>query len=194
MKSGTLPNRLSGGGRDPDRRYEKKPSPDCRGLLDVAIANGDYAMTRDQTMTDLVQDLMRFLAQDPLGVDDVTARVGSVTRDPGVLMPIELWPAVAGVRSARLARYPDSGLPYVLTLTLASAPDARPTLAALKAVLGDYRRARTDFGMPREFIFYPPAEGPHWQVVVIVQIESVNDEIEAAPITSIAFRRDPVTP
>ena len=51
-------------------------------------------------MTHLVRDLVRFLAQDPLGIEDVTARAGPVERDPGVLMPIELWPEVAGVRGS----------------------------------------------------------------------------------------------
>jgi len=55
-------------------------------------------------------------------------------------------------------------------------------------------RARTDLGMPPKFMFCPPAEGRRWQVVVIAQLESANGEVEAAPIVSIAFRRDPVTP
>jgi hypothetical protein len=149
------------------------------------------AVKDDRALTNLILDLVRFLSADDLAVADVAGRVGPVVEDPGGLIPIELRPILPGVRAARLARYPDSGLPYVIELELA--PDARPAAAALKPILGDYDQARTDRGMPREILFYPPAQGTRWRVAVIAQVES-NGDLENAPITSIAFRRDPVTP
>jgi hypothetical protein len=143
----------------------------------------------DLPLTDLVRELVRFLSRDRLGIDDVAERIGPVARDPGIPMPIELRPAVAGVRSARLARYPDSGLPYLLSLE--PTPEARPTVAELQAVLGDYRRALTGRGVPPELIFSPPAEGPRWRVVVIVRLEPTAGGLETAPVTEIALRRDP---
>ncbi len=150
------------------------------------------ALKDNRAVADQILDMIRFLAQDPLLVADVAARVGPVVEDPGGLMPIELRPILPGVRSARLARYPDSGLPYALELDLA--PDARPTPAALKPMLGDYDQARTDRGLPREILFYPPAEGSRWRVAAIARLEATGGELENAPIASIAFRRDPVTP
>lgn len=146
----------------------------------------------DHATTDQILDLIRFLSQDPLSTAEVAARVGPLVRDPGGLMPIELRPILPGVLSARLARYPDSGLPYTLELALAS--DARVTPAALKTILGNYDQARTDRGMPREVLFYPQAVGPLWRVVVIAQLDSTAGELDDAPIANIAFRRDSVTP
>lgn len=136
----------------------------------------------------LVQELVRFLSQNPLSVEDIAAFVGPVTHDPGVPLPIELQPVLTGVRSARLARYPDSGLPYLLTLEFAT--ESQPTLAGLRAVLGDYRRALTGRGMPPELVFFPHVEGKHWQIAVITRLST--HDVEAAPITSLSFRRDPV--
>lgn len=143
-------------------------------------------------MNDLIRELVLFLSRDTLTVEDVAARVGSVARDPGVPMPLELRPVMAGVRSARLSRYPDSGLPYVLTLE--PAPDARPTAAALKAALGDYRRAHTGRSRPIEVMFYPPAAGAHWTVVVIAELLPEGDSLDEASVTTLALRRDPPSP
>jgi hypothetical protein len=142
-------------------------------------------------MVDIVQELVNFLSRDSLDSDDVIARVGKLARDPGVPLPMELQPALAGVRSASLTRYPDSGLPY--TLKLEPEPEARPTAAELKAVIGDYRQSLSHDGRPVELIFYPLAEGGRWRVVVLAQLAEADGAIETVPIDSITFRRDPVT-
>lgn len=141
-------------------------------------------------VNDLIRELVLFLSRDKLTVEDVAARVGPVVRDPGVPMPLEFRPVIAGVHSAHLSRYPDSGLPYILTLKLA--PDARLTTAELKAVFGDYRRSRTDFDRPIEIIFYPPAAGEHWRVAVIAQLVREGDSLDDAPVMTLALRRDPI--
>ncbi len=140
-------------------------------------------------MMELIRELIRFLSQDPLAVDEVTARIGPIVRDPGIPMPIELRPALAGVCSAYLTRYPESGLPYVLTVE--PTRDAAPTVGALQAVFGDYRRALTGRGMPYEIVFSTPAEGTNWRIVLIARLEPVSDQIESTLVTSIALRRDP---
>jgi hypothetical protein len=139
---------------------------------------------------DLVRQLIDFLSQEPLNVDDVVARVGPIIDDPGIPMRIDLKPALPGVRVAQLSRFPDSGLPYLLAIE--PEPGAAPTPAELERVLGPPRRARTHRGMPPELIFYPPAVAPHWKIAVLAQVES-PDDLKNAPVTSIAFRRDPVT-
>ena len=148
-------------------------------------------MKNDSAMPKQIVDMIRFLAQDPLSVAQVAGRVGSVAEDAGGLLPIELRPMIPGVRAARLARYPDSGLPYTLELDLA--PDARLTVAVLKPLLGDYEETHTDRGMPREIFFHPATKGSHWRVAAVAQLESGGANLEDVPITSIAFRRDPVT-
>ncbi len=137
----------------------------------------------------LIQDMVGFLSQDPLTVEDVAARVGTALRDPGIPMPIELNPKLPGVHSAKLARYPDSGLPYLLDLELD--PEARPTVAKMKAALGASRQAPTDRGRPRKVLFYPAA-GPKWQVVIIAELAQEPGELETTPITTLALRRDPL--
>jgi hypothetical protein len=144
---------------------------------------------REQAAINLVQELVRFMSQDSLGIEDVAARIGSIVDDPGIPMPIELRSTLSDIRLAQLSRYPDSGLPYVLTLQPVS--DIHLTLTALKAVLGDYKRAATDRGVPPKVLFYPLTKGSHWSVVVIVELESVPDGLETSEVTSMAFRRDP---
>jgi hypothetical protein len=106
-------------------------------------------------------------------------------------MSIELRPRIPGVHSARLSRYPDSGSPYVLELE--PAPEARPTLASLKAAFGDYRRAPTHRGMPPEVLFSPQGTGSQWRIVVIAQLASATDSLDTASVTRIALRRDPAS-
>jgi hypothetical protein len=145
-------------------------------------------VTGGPATTGLIRDIVNFLSRDSLTVEDVTARIGRVTNDPGGLIPIEVQPVLPGVHAARVARYPDSGLPYMLDLDLA--PGARPTVAALKGLLGDYRRARTDWDQPRQLLFYPPAEGTRWGIVVIARLEPAADDVADGRIASISFRRD----
>ncbi len=148
-------------------------------------------------MIDQIQGLIRFLSKDSLTFADVVARVGPVVTDPGIPQPAELKPSsLTGVRAARLGRYPDDGLPYLLTLQLADG--ARPTAAALKAVLGDYQRARTDRGHAPQVMFYPPpADGSRWRVVVIAELGpgsasgAGSESLDDAPVTSLSLRRDP---
>ncbi len=142
-------------------------------------------------MIKLIQDIVRFLSQDRLTVEDVAARVGSVAHDPGELLPIELCPVIDGVRSASLARYPDSGLPYLLEIE--PAPDVQPTVEALKSVFGDYHRALTDRGRPAEILFYPLLTGARWNVVIIAELAPGDGEIEDASVARIALRRDSVS-
>jgi hypothetical protein len=143
-------------------------------------------------ITDLIGQLVRSLSQDGLTFEDVSAFVGPVVHDTGVPASATLRPVLPGVRAARLSRYPDSGLPYILTLE----PDvASPTTPeALRPMLGDFRRARTDRGMPPEVVFAPASSAPRWKVVVIAQLEATGAELGQAPIISIALRRDPVRP
>jgi hypothetical protein len=141
-------------------------------------------------MIELVQELIIFLSQDTLTVADVSARVGPVENNPGHQMPIELRPTLTGVRASRLSLDPDSGLPYVLTIE--PEPDARPTPAMFKAALGEYRQMQTHFDLPRELMFYTQGKGTRWHVVVFVKLQDAAGEIDDAPVTSIAFRRDAV--
>jgi hypothetical protein len=172
MRWATRRNSHSKDGRH--KQYDPTPS----------INDGDHAMI------ELVQELISFLSQDTLSVADVVARVGSVLKEPGQQMPIELRPTLAGVWAARLSLDPDSGLPYMLTIE--PEPDARPTPAMLKAALGDYRRMPTHFDLPRELMFSPLGKGTRWHVVVFVKLQDAAGSIDDAPATSIAFRRDAV--
>jgi hypothetical protein len=134
----------------------------------------------------LVRDLVHLLSRDPLSVEDVVMFVGSVTHDPGVPMPVELRPSLPGVRSASLARYADSGLPYLLTVSFP--PEDRPAPAELRAMLGDGRRSITGRGMPAELVFHAPPQGSGWRIAVIASL--AGRETGSSPVASLTFRRD----
>ena len=126
----------------------------------------------------------------PSGItlEDVSKRVGPIAHDPGGRMPLELRSILPGVKRASLARYPGSNLPYILDLT--PAPDARPTAAKLKAFLGEDRRARTDMGRPWKLVFHPSTDQQSCPVAVIADLQPDAPDLETAPITHVAFRRD----
>jgi hypothetical protein len=142
-------------------------------------------------LTDLIGEMVRTLSRDGLTFEDVAAIVGPVAQDPGVPASATLQTVLPGVRAAKLSRYPDSGLPYVLTLE--PDPASRPTPDALTSILGDYRRAPTDRGMLPKVVFAPEPSAPRWNVVVIAQLGTASAAFGQAPITSISFRRDPIT-
>lgn len=150
----------------------------------TARMNGDYKMIK------LIQDLVRFLSQEGLSVEDVVARIGRVMHEPVELVPLELCPVIAGIRSARLALYPDSELPYMLKIEFEH--DVQPGVGELKSVLGDYHQALTDRGRPIEILFYPPQAGAHWNIVVIAKLATDSSEIERSFLASVILRRDPV--
>jgi hypothetical protein len=150
----------------------------------TATINGDYAMIA------LVQDLVSLLSRNPLTIEDVTDRVGPVGHDPGGLMPIELRPVLAGVRAASLARDPDSGLPYLLTLELA--PGTQLTVAMLRQAFGDYQRLRTDRGHPPQIVFSPPG-GTQWKVALIADLQSAAAAFDDQSVTSLSLLRERVS-
>jgi len=141
-----------------------------------------------QSMINLIRELIILLSQDTLGVEDIAARIGPVIRNPGISMALEMQPA-AGMRSARLSRDPETGIPYVLTIE--PEPDVRPAVAELKAAFGDYRRARTSFEQPATIVFYPAMAGS-WAVAVIVELEPSVDPVEDRSVERIRLRRDPI--
>ncbi|HMD46433.1 MAG TPA: hypothetical protein VKG43_09745 [Acidimicrobiales bacterium] len=115
-----------------------------------------------------VLDLARFVAKDGLTVDEVIARVGPVTEDHGVPLPMDLEPSLTGTREARLWTHPDSGEPYLLEVT--PEPGVAPTVAGLESVLGRPRPARRSFGEPESWVFEP--SGLEGRVSVTVRVAS----------------------
>jgi hypothetical protein len=149
------------------------------------------APVSEPLMVEIIQDLIHFLAKNQLTINDAIAKVGPIDHDPGAPMPMRLRSALPGVHVAELARYPDSGLPYVLTLELS--PESRVTVGNLKTFLGDYKRTLTHPGMPTELIFPAVASGERWRIAVIVELEPNSTALDSAFITCVALRRDPIT-
>lgn len=139
-------------------------------------------------MIDLIRELHHFLSTDPLSIEDVIARVGPIADDPGGFIPIELQPVLPGVRAAKLARNPTTGLPYVLTIELA--PTAQLTIADLRTAFGDYQRVLTDRGRPPEIIFHPPASDSLWKVAILATLQSTSPPLDDQQIGSLSFRRE----
>ncbi len=138
-------------------------------------------------MIEYVLALIRLLSGE-IGVAEVVARIGPVETDSGWPIPMELRPTALELRAARLARYPDTGLPYALTIE--PADGAKPTVAELQAALGDYQQTRTDRGMAPEVVFAPPASGPRWRVAVLARLEPGAGDFESCNVSRIVFRRD----
>ena len=140
-------------------------------------------------MIELLRTLVLLLSQDFLTVEDVIARFGSIVCDPGVPMPINIRPG-PGLRAVSLARYADTGLPYLLTIE----PElsARPTIAALRRAFGDYHRTLSDRGRPVELLFNPSITAHRWRVVLIAELAADGRELEDATVANVALRRDPL--
>lgn len=141
-------------------------------------------------MIDFITGLRDLLARDDLTVADVVRAVGSIASDPGIPMPMAMRPASQGIRSASLARYPDSGAPYLLNMEFDD--DARPMLGSLAAALGPYHRISSDRGMPIALRFENAARATGWKADVFAEIDASDALSDAALVRSVALRRDPV--
>jgi hypothetical protein len=139
-------------------------------------------------VTDLIGKIIDLLSRDDLDTFTLIEFVGKVISDPGIPMPIELETNLEGIQSASLARFPSSGLPYVLTLRIAA--DSQLTLATLKPQLGVYQELITDIGRRTTVLFNTPKTDSHWQVTVMAEMIISQAELEERPIYNIVFRRD----
>lgn len=141
-------------------------------------------------MMDFITGLRDLLARDDLTVADVVRAIGDIASDPGIPMPMELRPATRGIRSASLARYPDSAAPYLLKLEFED--DARPMLGPLAAALGPYHRIASDRGMPIAIRFEHAAPATGWKAEVFAEIDASDSLSGTALVRSVALRRDSV--
>ena len=135
----------------------------------------------------VVAELADALAAD-LTVEDLAQLLGPVENDPGIPLEVVLRPSSALLAAADVGRFPDSGLPY--TVTLRPAPGVVVTPAVLAASFGDYRRTPTHRGRPAELVYARTTAGPRWSVVLMIQVESQASDLDDAPVTSITLRRD----
>jgi hypothetical protein len=142
-------------------------------------------------MIDLLRRYMHVLAEDTVDVAGVVALVGRIIQDPGVPMSAEIAPNSPLFAAAKLGRYRESGLPFVLTLEPAA--DERPTLAALTAAFGRCKRVSSGRGMPAVCIIDVAASGPAWTIALIATLSDKDERDDRNFATSIALRRDPVT-
>ena len=148
-------------------------------------------MMEKDAMINLIRELTNLLSRDALDVVHVVARIGRVNSDPGIPMPIDLLPESPILSSARLSRYPATGLPYVLTIQ--PKPAFRPTVSALKAAFGPCDWALTERGMPAECVFDSAGMGHQWTVTMIATSPGGHREDKDNFVSFIALRRDPMT-
>jgi hypothetical protein len=141
-------------------------------------------------MIELIRDLASLLVRDNLLIDEIVAKVGRVERDPGSPLPAELRPALPGVQSAKLSLYPDTGLPYALSLELMKG--SQPTVGEMKASLGNYKRSLTGRGQEPELIFSSVETGAAWRIAIVANMDRSSDDLDSARVTRVIFRRDPI--
>jgi hypothetical protein len=138
-------------------------------------------------MLDELAELIGFLTRDGITVEDVVARVGPVIEDPGIPLEMQLSPQLPGVATAALARYPDSGLPYLLKLT--PSPGTPLTLGVLRHRFGDYKVAYGRHGLPPAALFYLEP-GPRWRIVLMAETSPGSAPNEDSLVAEITLRRD----
>jgi hypothetical protein len=135
----------------------------------------------------VVEELRTFLAQDNLSMRDVAEWIGhAVGGDPSDR--VEVQPRLAGVSAAQVLSYPETGLPYLVTIE--PEDSATTTPAQLRSHFGDFTGLPTHFGAPRELSFTGHRDTQPWRVVVLVTVEPTR-ELERGRVTQITFRRDP---
>jgi hypothetical protein len=139
-------------------------------------------------MIAFLTDLVHLFARDGLTVDDVVHTVGPIERDPGVPMPIVLHPIAGGVHAASLARYPDSRLPYLLTLELAE--NARPTAGELTRAFGPFVVLPRDRGMPAWIRFAPATPPSRWTVAINAAVAGSAAPSDGDEIPIIVLQRE----
>jgi len=161
------------------------PGPATSHPSPAPAMSSDAALAGDHTMIQLIHDLVALLSNE-IALDDITGRLGPVTRDPGVPLPAELAPRDPAVRRVEVGRYPDGGKPYTVELELTSPVP----VAALVAAFGAYRQGRSDRGMPREILFPAAGAGP-WQVVIVAQLPAGTSPIADGETRTVTLRRDP---
>ena len=139
-------------------------------------------------MFELISDLVTLMFKDSLRVDEVVAAVGTVVSNPPTPVPIEIKPYSLHIRSAWLARDPESGLPYVLSLKLAR--QTKITAGELKALLGDFSPVATDRGRQPQIIFHLKRKTISTTIAVVADLDKGSGSIEDTRISEIRFRRD----
>jgi hypothetical protein len=141
-------------------------------------------------MIDFLSRLVRLFARADVSVADVVHTIGTIAADPGIPMPIELVPATAGIRRASLARYPDSGAPYLLRFELE--PTTAPSLGELAAAFGVYRPGRRDRDRAVPLIFDTPTRPAEWEVAVIAELAPHAVPSDASRVQTVVVQREPV--
>jgi hypothetical protein len=176
-------------------------SPDHAPLSASATPPGPPADTAP--LLPLLRDLERLLEQDPLTTADVAAQVGPIEEDPGRGLPLKLRPRAPMLQKASLTRSLAGGELYLLRVAIA--PEARPTILALRGIFGNDRPVVASLHGERETVFSPPSSGPKWSVAVIASLSPCWDphSHDAPPpgpcekltaesrVETITFRRDP---
>ena len=137
-------------------------------------------------MIDELLDLARLLSQDPLTMEQVSARIGPVIDDGGRDRAWELRPTDPRWRTARVARDRDTGAPFLVEL----APSGNLTVAALRARLGDYQQLRSHEDLPRQVVFRLPDLDLPYRAALIVSLGE-SDSLDGAQVVLAGVRRDP---
>jgi hypothetical protein len=158
------------------------------GPRPVGVEGAPIELATEAEMVEQLARLADSLTREAT-VDGILATVGA-SQDPTLPASMEIFPGLPGVARAHLSRYPDSRLPYTLSLDPIDA--AQPTLGALAARFGPYVDAQSDRGRPRVVIFERPrsGDGP-WSVAVVAELPAHRAIEDTARVISITLRRDP---
>jgi hypothetical protein len=148
--------------------------------------------SRKPTPLETLHELALLLARSDVTAADAIARVGETepgsSEAPG--LPIVLRSSLPGIRSAKLGRYRETGLPFFLMCDFAAGSE--PRLADLVGAFGRYRNSPGGHDMPVPVRFEPIARGPAWTVTPIAYLPPGASPTDDARVTSVSLRRDPL--
>jgi hypothetical protein len=137
-------------------------------------------------MIGIIQSCFDLLAHRA-NAEEIAAHIGSVKHDPGIPMSIEIEPRSSKLQSAELARDPESGQPYLLTLV--PVPSERRALSSLEALFGPCKRTRPGLGLPASCIIDPAQSYDDCSIALILKypVAPPGDEVL---VHSVTLRRD----
>lgn len=143
-------------------------------------------------MIELLDQFLDLLARDSIRTKEVADGVGGVLADPGIPSAIRIAPFSPKLRTATLARYRESALPFLLTLE--PTPQCRPLLSTLTAAFGDCRRTLTGRGLPPTCIIEHARAGTDCTIAMIVTLSDIGAPSADPVATFVALRRDHLLP
>lgn len=139
----------------------------------------------------LVADLAGYLTGD-VNPDEIVSHLGAwapgESENARSLVPAEVQTVSPYVARAGVARFPDSEVPYAVTLV--PIDEARPTVAAMRTAFGEPRVGAAGPDLPTELQFVPAGSSGVWRIVIVAWAQRRGPDLHDAVVAQLLLRRD----